>query len=140
MNFKGTGRTNPVSIAWANGEGALWFNRKFCTGPRFEVNAKVSINSGACKERDWQKTAIDGFTLIVSGSTTDFLGGGGGNIGYSGITDSIVTEIDLWKNDEFKDVEANQMTVRNCGKNEQCTPMESTGTSRWKIPAVRIFN
>jgi Bacterial lectin len=65
----------------------------------------------------------DGISFMVQGSGLTAIGSDGGNIGITGITNSVAVQFDTWYNSEFGDTaatndkysSADQITVESCG-------------------------
>lgn len=131
-SFKALGQArnqnNIISIAWREGPGALWNINPLLIYPRFELRLKVVINNRGCWES--QAKYIDGFTIILSKSK-EFLGPGGGLLGYSGIYDALVTEVDLFRNNG--DLSSNTVSIHRCYK-DYCLFSEGANTYQANIP------
>jgi len=118
-----------MSISWAEGPGALWYNNPIVIHPRFELRLKVIINKKGCK--DGLSWAMDGFTIILTKSKDQYLGGGGENLGYDGIYNALVTEIDLFQNQG--DIGSNSVSIHRC-YNNYCRSTEGSNTSQANLP------
>jgi hypothetical protein len=130
MMRMGTASLNPLAISWYEGEGGLWFNRKVLVHPRFELGLRVEINEYGCYDPD--SDALDGWTIILS-KTNNYLYGPGGSIGYQGIYDALVTEVDLYYNQEHGDLSGNTISVHKCYK-KACAPTEGSDTVQRNLP------
>lgn len=130
FSTKGTAKNQDqiLSIAWKEGAGALWYSDQILLWPRFEIRAKITINNKGCN--DPYSYAFDGFTVILS-KQKDYLGGDGGSMGYDGIFDALVTEIDLYQNPT--DVSQNSISIHRCYKS-YCTPEEGPSTYQRNLP------
>lgn len=73
---------------------------------------------------------MDGFAIILSRSK-DYLGPGGGSLGYDGIYDALVTEIDLYQNPG--DLSSNTVSIHRCYK-EYCKWNEGSNTFQANLP------
>jgi hypothetical protein len=80
------------------------------------------------------KTAIDGFTIILS-KTNNYLNGPGASLGYLNIMDSLVLEVDLNQNFELGDSGANTLSLRRCF-GATCKPFELSDSIQRSIPFV----
>jgi len=130
ISAKGSARNqnNILSIAWREGPGALWNLNPIVIYPRFEIHLKVIINKRGCN--DGYSKYIDGFTIMLS-KTKDYLGDGGSNLGYSGIYDALVTEVDLFQNPG--DISHNSVSIHRCYK-EYCKWEEGPNTFQANLP------
>lgn len=131
---RGSAKSLPLAIAWQeNAIGGLWFNRRILVSPRFEARVVVSIGKNACY--DTSANAIDGFTVILS-KTNNYLNGDGENLGYLGIFDAIVTEVDLNSNTNLGDISGNAISIHKCVKS-LCSPVENANTVQKPLPYVK---
>jgi len=112
-----------MAIAFKEGAGALWWNKKLRLTPRFEIRMKININKNGCS--DSASYSIDGFALILS-KQTNFLGGDGNNKGFGGIYDALVTEIDLYGNPG--EISSNFVRLNRC-YNQYCRADNSGSVS-----------
>jgi hypothetical protein len=125
--FGSATNTPSLSIASNVGPGALWFNRKVRVHPRFEVKLKVTIPSFNCN----RNVPLHGFTIILS-KTPNYMNGGGSNLGYFNIFNSIVIEIDLEQNMNLGDSGPTSLSYKSC-INTTCNANESANTVQRSI-------
>jgi hypothetical protein len=78
----------------------------------FETNFQFQI-----VDRDPIFSGADGFAFVIQNSPAGVtaLGGTGGNLGYSGIPNSLAIEFDTYQNLEFSDADANHVSVHSGG-------------------------
>jgi Bacterial lectin len=94
----------------------------------------------------------DGIAFMVQNSGANALGSDGGNIGITGITNSVAVQFDTWCNTEFGDTcatkdtfsSADQITVESCGAaantvNHNASPTCSFGTIDLSTIATPIY-
>jgi Tol biopolymer transport system component len=60
----------------------------------------------------------DGFAFVVQNSGVHALGGGGGDLGYGGMPNSLAVEFDTWPNNEWKDPNDNHISIHTRGTAE----------------------
>ena len=100
-----------ASSAWLNT--AIPVSSGFSTSFQFQISSATTL------------TLADGFAFVIQGNGTSAVGGGGGNLGYQGIPNSIAIEFDTYHNDGtgFNDPACSQVACAHIG-------IQSNGTGR----------
>jgi len=78
---------------------------------------------------------MDGFTVILSRTQTNYLNGDGNQLGYSNIQDSLVAEIDLFYDIFYGDLGWNTASFHRCPAGKYCSAWE-TNTNQFNLPFV----
>ena len=105
---------NP-SVVWQTS--AVWHKTKQIVDQGFEVSFQFQID---------QRTpyvgylGADGFAFVIQNDSDISIGGGGGDIGYSGIPNSIAFEFDTWDNNitgqtNYQDPNDNHISINTKG-------------------------
>jgi len=100
----------------ANGDaGSAWSTTQqpvangFSTTFRFQITQLTGIND------DDGNNGGDGLAFVIQNSSGTALGGDGGGMGYSGITNSVAVEFDTFRNANIGDPNGNHISVHTCG-------------------------
>ncbi len=88
--------------------GAGWTLTKQRIGDGFDTTFQFQIS-----QLVWG--GADGFAFVIQNSAANALGGGGGSIGYAGITASLAIEFDTYRNND--DPNGNHISVHTLGIN-----------------------
>ncbi len=129
--YSGSGVHTTIQMTPATGgqRASMWFSipQKVLNGftSYFAFRLTPCLTS-ACS--DASITTADGITFAIQnaagtvgsasgevGSGLTVIGGAGGYIGYGGIDNSLVTELDTFENSNFDDPNNNHMAVQSCG-------------------------
>ena len=88
-----------------NQRGAIWSNQKVDLTKNFEITAKVYLGN--------RPQGADGITFTIQNSPQgrNALGGGGGGLGYAGISNSVAVELDTWQNRSIGDINGNHVGI-----------------------------
>lgn len=82
---------------------------------------------------------MDGFSVILSKTYTNYCGNGlGQQIGYGGLTDSLVTEIDLFWDPLLGDKSWNSASFHRCTGTTKCTGQEDANTTQFNLPSSAV--
>jgi len=105
--------------------------------PRFEVAFTVEINDKGCY--DIFSWAMDGFTVILSRDTTNYLTEGyGRELGFRDLQGAMVTKFDFFWDFTIGDKYWNFCVIRNC-MNTRCKPDEDDRAPQWELPVVILL-
>ena len=81
--------------------GAIWYKKPIDLTKDYEFHFKMYLGDRTC--------GADGLAFVLQANGTDVLGGGGGNIGYGGISKSLAVEFDTWQNGDIGDPNGNHI-------------------------------
>lgn len=136
MNYGTAKSDGPIAIAYSKGLGSLWYNQRVAYYPRFELNLQVTINpyGGSTGQ------AIEGFSIMFTSNTNQYMAGDGPQMGYWGITNAFVVEVDLNYNPEFSDSYSTSVSLHTCFDGNSCNSYENSNTIQKNIPNVIKIN
>jgi hypothetical protein len=77
---------------------------------------------------------IDGITINFHNDPRTKVVGFGGNNGNSELSNSLIHELDLWRNAEAGDLSSKTLSIKNCLASE-CTILENANSSQVNIPS-----
>lgn len=99
--------------------GALWHINKQRLAEGFQLVFRFQISQPGCFSDPTCTDGGDGLAFVIQGNDPTQLGGGGGDIGYAGITNSLAVEFDMWNNgDGDNDPDGNHVGVQTRGAAE----------------------
>ena len=105
---------NP-SVTWQTS--AVWYKTKQIIDQGFEVSFQFQIDQ---RTPYGAYLGADGFAFVIQNDSDISIGGGGGEIGYSGIPNSIAFEFDTWDNSitgqtNYQDPNDNHISINTKG-------------------------
>jgi hypothetical protein len=105
---------NP-SVAWQIS--AVWHKAKQIIDQEFEVSFQFQIDR---RTPYGQYLGADDFAFVIQNDSDSSIGGGGGELGYSGIPNSIAFEFDTWDNNitgqtNYQDPNDNHISINTNG-------------------------
>ncbi len=116
-NATQVGNVLRLTSAATNKAGAAWFITKQEVEDDFTTTFEFQItNLGGIDDPQGQ-TGADGIAFVIQNSSAGVfaLGSAGGNIGYTGIVNSLAVEFDTWPNSEFSDPNNSHISVHTRG-------------------------
>jgi hypothetical protein len=96
-------------------KGAIWFKNKlkFNEYNKITIKTKAEFKLGNNNlNNDGSEQGADGIAMIFQNNNPYFIGKNGGGIGYSGIENALVIELDLFKNSELTDLNGSHISIR----------------------------
>ena len=94
--------------------GGVWLKRKFSIKKDFITSFEFNITKGSNGIiKEGSIPGADGFAFVMQNQSNPFLGQLGGDIGYSGISNSVAVEFDLFQNPY--DPNGNHLAVQSMG-------------------------
>ena len=95
--------------------GSIWLKNRFSVKKNFITTFKFFIRNGSNNfQQDGSLPGADGIAFVLQNHNYPTIGDKGGSIGYTGITNSMAIEIDLFRNDW--DPNGNHIAVQTYGE------------------------
>jgi hypothetical protein len=118
--------------------GSAWFTNKQPVQDGFETTFQFQITAlGGILDCEGN-TGADGFAFVIQNERISALGNTGGNLGYSGIANSLAVEFDTWCNPS--DPNGNHVSVHTRGKDPNSSDEAFSLVSATVIPNMSDGN
>jgi hypothetical protein len=118
LGFKGSTERNENFIKLTNSRlydyGAVWLKDRFSFTHDFETTFEFNVTKGSNGTMEENSIpGADGFAFVIQNRDNPVLGKKGGDIGYTGFSNSLAVEIDLYQNEY--DPNGNHIAVQSMG-------------------------
>jgi glucose/arabinose dehydrogenase len=110
-NALGSGSSLRITPDIGSARGSAFTKTAIALAPNVSLNTQFQFQLGGSQGTN----GADGFAFVIQGNSPTALGATGGNLGYSGINNSLAIEFDTYQNPEYGDVNNNHIGILRNG-------------------------